>query len=641
VPSIQKLPYRPEIDGLRGVAVLAVISFHAGLGCRGGYVGVDVFFVISGFLITSLIWKGLEDGSFKFVHFWERRARRIIPAMVLITIVTLVAGWFVLLPADLKNLGQASAAQAVFGANIHYWRDTGYFSGTPELKPLIHVWSLAIEEQFYLIIPILLWASFRTLMRRSRKAIPLILGVGFIFSFALNLELIKSDPETTFYFHRTRAWELLLGSLIAFFPAPRSSTIARRTQRELLALSGLALILVPVFIYTRQTQFPGLAALPPCLGAAIIILANGSNRTLVGSLLSARPLVFIGLSSYSLYLWHWPLLAFSNYLALVPPSLGIRFAIVAAGCLLGVVSWKYVETPFRRRRVGRSRKSMFAFTAAGLAIIFACGLLLVIKQGFPQRYSAWELAYAKAVFDKSFINELTSKDVHAERLVLIGDADSTLRPTVLVWGDSYAMAALPAVDVLLKEKRLVGRAATHSATAPVLKWFSRDGLGEDAVAFNDGILAYVKSHQIRDVLLIANWRAYLGGRAFSSSLLATVTQLSALGARSWIVLTPPAYSFDVPIALARSVPEATLILLSPKPPGDNEFESDDPTLVAEIEKAGGRILDAKPRFLDRTGQHYIIQSDGIALYRDRYHLTTKGALLILLPFLRDSLPLER
>lgn len=187
MPLIRNFRYRPEIDGLRAVAVLAVVLFHAGFGCSGGYVGVDVFFVISGFLITSLIWKDLEDGRFTFANFWERRARRIIPALVVVTVATLIAGWFLLLPPDFESLGKASAAQAVFAANLYYWRDSDYFASDADSKPLLHTWSLAVEEQFYLFVPFLLWGLFRSIALRNRMAVISILLTGFILSFIISI----------------------------------------------------------------------------------------------------------------------------------------------------------------------------------------------------------------------------------------------------------------------------------------------------------------------------------------------------------------------------------------------------------------------------------------------------------------------
>jgi len=646
---ISNFRYRPEVDGLRAVAVLVVVLYHARLHCPGGYVGVDVFFVISGFLITSLIWKDLESGRFTFAHFWERRARRIVPALVVVTIATLMAGWFLLLPADFKNLGQASASQAVFGANIYYWHDSGYFAGAAEEKPLLHTWSLAVEEQFYMLMPFLLWGVFRFMALRSRAAVISILSVAFTFSFALSVYGVIHFPYATFYLLPTRAWELLLGALVAFLTPRSLSWLGRRWLLELLALAGLALIIIPVFTYTTETPFPGLAALPPCLGTALVIRANersnGKIPTAIGAALATRPVVFIGLISYSLYLWHWPFLAFSRYVALEPLSLGYTVAVVGLGFLLAVLSWRYVETPFRERKIGASSKSVFLYAGTGLCIVLIGGLLCITMKGFPQRIpkQAQEIDDAKA--DLAFMNQVTTDDVRAGKLVPIGVADPALPPALLVWGDSHAMAALPAVDDFLKEQGLAGRAVTRAATAPVLNL----GMGRhDAVAdFSDAVISYIRSQRIPTVILIGRWEGYTrSGRAaadsFGASLLATIRRLVAIGTSPWIMLDVPIHSVDVPRVLSRAVTfHADIASFYTKAAAIDEFDTIPPQTIAEIEAACGQILDPKPRFLDPTGQHYIFQANGVVLYRDKDHLTTRGAKLMLLPLFREKLTLRR
>ncbi len=640
---LDKFRYRPDIDGLRAVAVLAVVLYHAGFGCPGGYIGVDVFFVISGFLITSLIWRELENKTFVFGAFWERRARRIVPALIVVTIATLIAGWFLLLPVDFRSLGRASASQAVFAANIHYWHDSGYFEGIAEEKPLLHTWSLAVEEQFYLVVPFLLWGVFRLPRFRSRAGILALITTGLLLSFLMSVYTVSRQPRAAFYLLPTRAWELLFGSLIAFLPTV-SLLVSRRSLREFIALAGLALVLTPVFFYSTQTPFPGLAALPVCLGTALLIWANGLGQTSISRALSTRPIVFLGLISYSLYLWHWPLFAFSKYAAIAPLSPGYRFGMLGLGLLLAILSWKYVETPFRERKLGASRKSMFAFAGAGLVSVLAIGLLCMRMQGFPQRFPPRAQNFANAKSDMAFVNELTMGDVRDGKFVPIGDPNPSLRPTVMVWGDSNAMAALPAVDALLKEKGLAGRAATHSATAPVLDrvMFVKFGMNEKAVDYNNAVFGYIQAQKFSDVILIGHWQFYVAPdghnpESFASSLLATVRRISAAGSRPWVLLDVPTHPFSVPKVLSSPLYlHADIASLCARPTAQNEIEAEDPNIISKIEAAGGRVLDPRPRFLDPTGKYYIIQSNGIALYRDDHHLTTQGAKLILLPFLRDS-----
>jgi peptidoglycan/LPS O-acetylase OafA/YrhL len=646
---IKKFRYRPEIDGLRAVAVVSVILYHAGLGFSGGFVGVDVFFVISGFLITSLIWKDLEQGNFTFPRFWEKRARRIVPAAVVVIIATLIAGWYLLLPGDFKKLGAAAMAQSFFSANFHFWHDSGYFEGIAAQKPLLQTWSLAVEEQFYLFAPLILWCMYRAKVLRGRLAVILMLGLGFMLSFALSIYNVAHHPTAAFYLLPTRAWELLLGGILAFVPVS-SLLLGRRYFREIIAIIGLAFILIPVFLYNSGTPFPGLAALFPCLGTALVIWANSLSSTVVGGMLSKRPVVFVGLISYSLYLWHWPLLAFSKYLAFTPLSFGYRVALIMLGFVCAILSWKYVETPFRIKKVGTSRKSTFVFAGSGLIIAFVCGLLVMKRKGFPQRFPAQALKFADAAEDTAFHNELTTQDILAGKLVPIGVKDQKLHPSVFVWGDSHAMAALPAVDSWLKEKGLAGRAATHSQTPPVLdrsKFAGATYRLQTQDAYNKAVLEYLKKERIPNVILIATWSGYMGdsvisAQAFNAGLLGTIRRLVAIGSCPWVLLDVPQPHFNVPRALALSfVSGKDITKYCAKPVLPNELELKDNGITPEIKAGGGHILDPKPYFLDKTGRYYILQVNGVALYHDQEHLTASGAKLMILPLLQNSFHIER
>lgn len=643
------LRYRADVDGLRAVAVLAVLLFHGGLGCPGGYVGVDVFFVISGFLITSLLWRDLETGRFTFGTFWERRARRILPAAAAVALATLAVGWFVLLPDDLASLGRAAVALAGFAANFHYWQATGYFDGAAEEKPLLHTWSLAVEEQFYFFVPFLLWVLYRrSAGRRGALALG---GLAFAASLGLSVYGVARFPSATFYLLPTRAWELLLGALLAL--APATSALARsRAWREGLAAAGLGLVLVPVLAYDANTPFPGLAALPPCLGTALMIRANddgaGGAPTSVARLLAAAPVVFVGAISYSLYLVHWPLLAFARYLAPAPLALPARAGLLALAVALAYLSYRFVETPFRTRALGASRGAMFAFAGAGLAAVLGGGALLVARGGFPQRLPAQSLEYASVRSDRTYIHELELEDVRAGALVPIGVADPARPPSLLVWGDSHAMAALPAFDALLRERGLAGRAATHSSTAPVLDWHlerTEWGLRAESRPYNRAVLAYARRRSIRDVVLSARWGMYAdcgpeGTGPFGPALVSTVRQLAAGGSRVFILLDVPGHAFDVPAALARAVLSGRdLAPYCARPESTPAFDGLDPALVEAVRAAGGRFIDPKPAFVHPGRGHYVVEAGGAALYRDEGHLTNEGARRVLLPLLRGALPL--
>ena len=650
MPLIKTFRYRPEIDGLRAVAVLAVVLFHTEFGCPGGFVGVDVFFVISGYLITSLIWKGIESNSFTFADFWERRARRIIPALVAVTFATLIAGYFILLPPHFNELGRAIASQSVFAANFHYWQHTGYFAGASEEKPLLHTWSLAVEEQFYFIVPFLLWGVARATILRHRNSLLAILSIGFILSFTASVYGVSKHPSASFYLLPTRAWELLLGSIIAFLPALQ--TLKRHPiLAEGISLLGLLLIAIPVFTYGSETPFPGVAALPPCAGAAIFIWSNmridDQSPTRVGACLSIRPLVFIGLISYSWYLWHWPLLAFVNYLQLGEISFIARLGLFAAGFVCAVASWKYVETPFRKHTLWKSRRMVLGFSGASLALIFVAGIFCICNDGFPKRVSSLTLAAINTESDVAHIYEHDTDDITAGNAAKIGAAQADSQPVLLVWGDSHAMAALPAIDKLLKERGLSGRAAVHSSTAPVIGWFGqyKYGLNEHALAFNNAVLSYIEAQNIPTVILHATWRGYVNspavaGVSFEEALLSTVKQLRSLDVHVYVMLDVPSHPVHVPKTLAR-LGRSEMALKAAQPGQVDQLDGIQPSTIARIKELGATVIDPKPSFLNPEQDQYRVYVDGVVLYRDGRHLSASGAVKILTPLLKSMLENNR
>lgn len=653
LPAIERLRYRPEIDGLRGLAVLAVLLFHAGFGCPGGYVGVDVFFVISGYLITALIWQDLTLGTFSMVRFWEKRARRIVPALVAVTLTVIVAGMLLHRPNDLADLGRATASQAVFSANFHYWHSAGYFDTAAAEKPLLHTWSLAVEEQFYLIVPWLLCGLFAIERLRKKWVILSILSIVAGSSLALSVVSLSRFPSATFYLLPSRAWELLIGSLVVFLPQPR--WLQRQgVQRELFSFCGLLLIVVPIICYSSQTAFPGWAAVPPCLGAALLIAVDRRSidrrsapqrLTGVGWVLSRPACVFVGLISYSLYLWHWPLFAFATALSLEPLSLMLRGGLLGCSLIAAVLSWKFIETPFRIKALGATRASMFRWATGGLAAVAGLGALCILQAGMPQRFSQSVLARMQAVDETSLGTQMTVEDARAGRYVSLGAQAVGRVPSVLVWGDSHAMAVLPAVDALLRERKLAGQAATHSSTLPVSQWYvpTKWGLREASLEFSHEVLEHIARERIADVLLVAYWRGYglsdpQRQPEFEKAMLNTIERLTSAGARAWVLLDVPAHSFNVPKALTgRFYSPRYIDSLCATPATLPEDGPNAPALRTRIIAAGGRVLDPKPMFLDASGEYYRVLSDNIPLYRDQQHLTSSGAMEMLLPFLRNAM----
>ena len=370
------MKYRAEIDGLRALAVLPVILFHAGFETfSGGFVGVDVFFVISGYLITTIILIDLDHGQFSLLNFYERRIRRIIPALFLVMLVCILFAWFWLLPVDMKDFSQSLVAVSVFASNILFWQESGYFDTAADLKPLLHTWSLGVEEQFYVLYPLLLMYLW-WLGRRWLAAV--LLGLFFV-SLTAAQWASNAMPTAGFYLLPTRGWELLLGAFVAFYlsRADRSGFSVRLS--EFAGCLGVILILYSIFVFSEGTPFPGLYALVPTVGTLLVILF-ASQRTVVGQFLGSRVFVGIGLISYSAYLWHQPLFAFARHRSLTEPDLFLYALLSVAALVLAYLSWRFVELPIRNKAY-LTRKQIFLWATLGSGFFVSVGLFGHLTQG--------------------------------------------------------------------------------------------------------------------------------------------------------------------------------------------------------------------------------------------------------------------
>ena len=389
------MQYRSDIDGLRALAVLPVIFYHAGASLfSGGFIGVDVFFVISGYLITTVIIKDLDSGFFSLGHFYERRARRILPALTLVVLATVPFAYYLLLPDFFENYGQSVFATMLSSNNILLALTGGYWDLEAEFKPLLHTWSLGVEEQFYIFLPILLMALWPILRMRTG----FVVAAACLASFVLCIITYQTYPNATFYLLPTRAWELGIGALGAYWALNRTVK-----PNDLLAATGISAILVSAVMFDSNTPFPSAYALVPTLGTLLVLMFSG-NMTRIGRLLSMKPLVFIGLISYSLYLWHQPLFAFARINSYEEPS-DFTFAILILACfILSYLSWRFVEKPFRNKhRVTKKVVIWSSITAtAGLSLL---GLVIHLNHGFPQRFfdtedtSGMFISYNEAIRD--------------------------------------------------------------------------------------------------------------------------------------------------------------------------------------------------------------------------------------------------
>lgn len=503
------LRYRPDIDGLRALSVILVIAFHARTGVPGGYLGVDVFFVISGYLITGLILKEIDRGTFTLTNFWERRIRRIWPAAFAVTLGVLTAGSVLMFPNDWKWLATDAIAQVAMLANVQFWRTTGYFDVQAEVRPLLHTWSLAVEEQFYILYPPVLVL----LCRAGRRVLRTTLLAVLLLSLIASVVWIERHPSATFYMLHTRAWELMIGGLLAAFspPAPRS-----RAASNALTLAGLGLILAPSFLYDASTPFPGFAALPPCIGAAMIIYGGSNRDALASRALGCAPMRTIGLMSYSLYLWHWPVLAFMHYTMghfLSPQSKAIA---IAATCVLSFCSWKLVEQPFRTTRRGPGLRRVATTAALTALLLLAAAMIIRTNEGFPGRFDNRILAYGTPLqIEEQWRGSYSENAEQDEYLIPIGrKPDGSSTPCFLLWGDSHGMAISGIVHEAARDSGIGGYAALKSMSVPFTDVWKPDR-GETSriqiAQWSRDVLDWIERNEVYAVILCSRWSVFVDG----------------------------------------------------------------------------------------------------------------------------------
>ena len=381
------MKYRADVDGLRAIAVLAVVGFHAGVPwLTGGFAGVDVFFVISGFLIGGVVAERQARGDFSLGWFWERRIRRIFPSLMVVLAATTLMGWVLLLPRDYSQFARSMGMALVSLSNVFFWRTTDYFGGDDEIRPLLHTWSLGVEEQFYFIFPVFMLLAAHFFTRWTRLALT---GLGLA-SLALAIVLAPSHAESGFYLPFGRAWELLAGVLLALW----KPTLRQGWPRHLAGIAGLGLIFGTFLVVTKDARWPGAGAIAPVLGTVLLLAGEGG---MVNRLLAQRPVVWIGLLSYSLYLWHWPLLTFQRFILPGPWQATVA---VLLSILLAALSLRFIERPFRNSGF-LTRRQVFAAGAGAIVLLGAVSGLILLAKGFPQRFDQRSLDMAASRLERS------------------------------------------------------------------------------------------------------------------------------------------------------------------------------------------------------------------------------------------------
>lgn len=641
---------------MRAVSIVLVLLFHTSEIVSGGFIGVDVFFVISGFLITSLIQREIGEGKFTLHNFWVRRIRRIVPAFVACVAGTLILCGIIMLPEDFEKVAESATASSVTLANLHFWQDVGYFEGPSNAKPLLHAWSLAVEEQFYLFYPILL------LGLATMRRIPVFHFLSFLFvcSFLLSIWGVANYPAATFYLLPTRAWELLLGGLLVFIPPMH----LRRLPSELLGLTGLSLIMFSALFFTPQTPFPGIAAAIPCFGGMFVILANSDGHpTLARKLLVLKPVVFIGLISYSLYLWHWPVLAIMHY-TLTEITLLTGSTATVISFTLAVSSWRWVEKPFRKPRLSkhtqkqttRSWKPIFWGIGANLGVLAMAGTIIFFNG------MVWRIRPE----DRPFLEDVTwvGIDTYSSH----GNSDyyrigntSLERDDFLVWGDSHLMMMSEVLDETAKEAGIAGRYVLTKGIPLTGVWI---GMGRvPPYPDKERVVQYILDNHIPNVILVARWSAYTEGysqadflfegggtryeefiigdektevynpaegrRVLASQLSMMVEKLQANGTQVWLVEQVPEQLGPTAFPLFLQQHLGLKKDLYPTS-WDNHIDRQSATnsILRSMERLGVRLVETQCHIFDDSSNPILVK-DGKACYRDNDHLSRHGAMTLL------------
>ena len=641
------MPYRADIDGLRAVSVIAVVLYHAGVPWfGGGFVGVDVFFVISGFLITSLILHEQAAGAFSLTSFYHRRIRRILPALFVMMAVTAAAGWFLLAPGDYMRLGRSIVGATASVSNIQFWLEAGYFDTPAAEKPLLHTWSLGVEEQFYLLFPLYLMLIARWL----RWRLPLTVAICTL-SFAIGAVGAFRDPVAAFYLPQARLWELLAGGLLAMGALPALRSQAARTWA---GLAGLGLIAGAVLFYSTDTLFPGLGALPPTLGAVLVIWSGGSGASIVARALATRPAVFLGKISYSLYLWHFPLLAFGLYVGLGTLSAVQIAALLASTFVLSLLSWRFVEQPARHAAATLPWRRVASSAAGGVLALSLGGIAVQAQGGFPARMAEepQRMIASQPLRnpDRLACYVIAPSRIATRNLCVMGDAAAT--PSFVLWGDSHGEMLRAAVGSAASAAGQAGWFAGERGCAPLIgvtrpEW----PLCAEISAANFRMI--VETPAIADVVIAARWGFWSAGVHYAQEsgmppatlalietpleygpdnratlaigLERTIEALLSAGKRVWLVGPVPEVGYDVPrYFYLRSLGFARDLEIAPTLA---EFDQRQHFVLSLLSDLGQRYpigtIWPHERLCGDVGCE--IARDGHVLYSDDDHLSVFGA----------------
>jgi len=642
--NLTKHKYRQDIDGLRAIAVLSVVGFHAFPESdifRSGFIGVDIFFVISGFLISSIIYEKLEENSFSFLDFYTRRVLRIFPALLLVLMACFIFGWFALLPTEYKDIGKHIAGAAGFVSNLLLWQESGYFDVASENKPLLHLWSLGVEEQFYIAWSLILWMAYKARINLFITAIALA-----VVSFYLNVSGIQNDPSASFYSPQTRFWELLAGAMLAyaahkktqFTAASVSALFGCRSEvnqcnanteakSEVRSALGLILFIIGFFAITKGDAFPGYWAALPVLGTVLVISA-GQQAWFNRLVLSNRALILIGLISYPLYLWHWPILSFARIIEGELPSVTIRWAAVAMSICLAWATYRLFEKPLRFG----SGKSIKAMTMSALMLFFgATGYITYDRNGLDYRggvSSGFQLQgdigfdeldsyiQANSLRCKSNSNgELEINNISVGRVGCLHSPGAE-EPDIIIIGDSHSGHLFLGLSEELTNLNVAS-----------LSLYGINGLPYINNNYFEKAFSYILKSRASSVVISSYWanpQLDLIGNTANDGLLKTVESLTRAGKMVYISDDVPSFSFD-PAICKHSRKFST----GQKCDEDaKKFLSSYTQYMAAIVKASSSNKNVK---IIKTSEGFCnagtcsMKKDGKLMFADRNHLNMLGS----------------
>lgn len=634
------IKYRGEIDGLRAIAVLLVIFNHLGVSyLSGGFIGVDIFFVISGFLITSNIRQAIEDNSFSFGSFYKKRIIRLAPAYFLVLFVTTLLMFAILTPYELISYIKSVLYSSGFAANFYMWKSLGgYFSSNAEMTPLLHLWSLGIEEQFYIFWPIAL--IFLTwLMPKLRLTIIILAILAGLF---VSQKIALLSPPAAYFLLPFRAFELLIGAALAFVSSKNLGVF----KGNVVSLAGLALIFIPAFSFSKETTFPGYAAFLPCIGTALVIYF--CREGFLQNVLSSKPMEFFGKISYPAYLWHWPLIVCLN-IFYVEINIFLGSIIFILTILLSWATYKYIEQPFLRFRQSKTISVIFKGYLAPLSLVIVVGFLTITHAGFPSRFNEKDIAMEAAIFSHTNIIRSNCLDGDAKKLAHPEKCSFGIdkaNPDILLVGDSHANHFEPMIDVFAKDAGLRGYEVTQNSTLflPNVERFAiRDGKNVIASKFkirNDVLIDHLKNSKYKFVVLAGSYADSYTASVFKdksgkSSDLAlqagvesSIDLIKSTGAKPILVIgSPKLINYDQSCPLKKQVYGLDLNCNIKKFDHDKNFKKWT-NAVKELSKKYPDLIIVDPTLVLCSKEECFSELNGIPLYKDMGHINNQGAALI-------------